>query len=687
MPNTQRELGDSLVRASARAASAGRAPGVHDLLLALLDTPEVHLMIHRVGGDSDALASALDAAASSRPKPSPWERLRLKLGPQDAFRDVMAIAALRARAADASEVRAIDVFAAAFDTNDRALAAILESAGVSRVKVLRWILGGDDVAEVAPDGDRLEVVMLNDDFTPMETVVRVLKAVFGADAPTAYATMLAVHHRGRASLGRFDREEAIRLARAAMAMAEGEGAPLRVILGPEDGLGDLAVPRGADAAGPVSPPSPLLRAVSSDAAAIVYGIAALGVWLAAHAFWAVGPGMWFPSGVAGITWYGAGVFALAWIRHRASGAAGDYGHVLIAIARLLPLAVLLGVTRTYWAPDDMTFVYVLLALGALFYARDVARRVRARRPWMGVFAAAAFVALFTWGTQRAYVNARLWYPTTDDGEEEEDDDEWADFERRLFDQPDQIDAAASGLRGGDPDRPSVFFLGFAGTGEEKVFAEEAKMVERVVSERYGAAGRTLLLVNDRRDAEARPWATVSGLRRALVRLGERMDRSKDVLFLFLTSHGSKQSLAVSNETWPLEQLDPATLRRALDASGIKWRVVVISACHSGAFIPALADDNTAIFTAAAADRVSFGCSDDRDVTEFGAALFRDALPRAGSLTAAFEQAKKVLAEQEKSEKRRASRPQARFGTALAAHWEGIEQQHRRRVAHDGPSRP
>jgi hypothetical protein len=173
--------------------------------------------------------------------------------------------------------------------------------------------------------------------------------------------------------------------------------------------------------------------------------------------------------------------------------------------------------------------------------------------------------------------------------------------------------------------------------QQKVFAEETKLAERVIAERYGAAGRSLLLVNDRRDRETWPLATVHGLRRALGRVAERMDRSKDVLFLFLTSHGSAEpSLAVSNSTWPLDQLDPAALRKALDASGIRWRVIVISACYSGAFIPALADDETAIFTSAAADRTSFGCSEDRDVTEFGEAFIRDAVPGAPSLVAAFD---------------------------------------------------
>ncbi len=117
-----------------------------------------------------------------------------------------------------------------------------------------------------------------------------------------------------------------------------------------------------------------------------------------------------------------------------------------------------------------------------------------------------------------------------------------------------------------------------------------------------------------------------------------------------------------------------TLRKALDDSGIKWRVIVISACHSGAFIPALADESTAIFASAAADRASFGCGDDREITEFGAAFLRDALPRATSLEAAFEQAKAALAEGERRQKVQPSSPQSRVGAAISAHWQRIEAQ-------------
>jgi hypothetical protein len=102
----------------------------------------------------------------------------------------------------------------------------------------------------------------------------------------------------------------------------------------------------------------------------------------------------------------------------------------------------------------------------------------------------------------------------------------------------------------------------------------------------------------------------------------------------------------------------------LRESGIRWRVIVVSACYAGAFVEPLKNDNTIILTAAAEDRTSFGCSDDNDLTYFGEAFYRDALPKAPSLRAAFEAAKAAILKRETEEGETPSNPQAYFGKAI-----------------------
>jgi hypothetical protein len=104
----------------------------------------------------------------------------------------------------------------------------------------------------------------------------------------------------------------------------------------------------------------------------------------------------------------------------------------------------------------------------------------------------------------------------------------------------------------------------------------------------------------------------------------------------------------------------------LHESGIQWRVIIISACFAGGFIDSLRDPQTIIITASAADRTSFGCSNDRDLTYFGEAFYRDALPAAHSLRDAFDTAKGAIALRERREHVEASNPQAYFGARIEA---------------------
>ena len=211
--------------------------------------------------------------------------------------------------------------------------------------------------------------------------------------------------------------------------------------------------------------------------------------------------------------------------------------------------------------------------------------------------------------------------------------------------------------------PRTYFLGFAGVGEEHVFAEEIDLAERRLVERYGPELRSLRLVNDQRDLERYPLASPRALRYALHELG-RIMYDDEVLFLVLSSHGWKNSIAVSNAGEDFESLYARDLAQMLHDSGIPWRVIIISACYSGSFVKALSNDRTIVITAAAKNRPSFGCGSDRDLTYFGEAFWRDALPRAASMREAFESARVEITEREKQEGERPSHPQGFFGTLM-----------------------
>ena len=71
-------------------------------------------------------------------------------------------------------------------------------------------------------------------------------------------------------------------------------------------------------------------------------------------------------------------------------------------------------------------------------------------------------------------------------------------------QPSLIDAAVARIAESSAPGAQVYFLGFAGFGDERVFAEEIALAEQRVAQRYDAGARSLRLVNDRRDLEKYP---------------------------------------------------------------------------------------------------------------------------------------------------------------------------------------
>jgi ATP-dependent Clp protease adaptor protein ClpS len=75
-----------------------------------------------------------------------------------------------------------------------------------------------------------QVVMLNDDFTPMEFVVMVLQEFFGHDLETSTQIMLKIHHEGRGVCGVFTKDVAATKVELVLATAKRAGHPLQCIM-------------------------------------------------------------------------------------------------------------------------------------------------------------------------------------------------------------------------------------------------------------------------------------------------------------------------------------------------------------------------------------------------------------------------------------------------------------------------
>ena len=358
-----------------------------------------------------------------------------------------------------------------------------------------------------------------------------------------------------------------------------------------------------------------------------------------------------------------GVLGLAAVIWRYSSPRPVFGTTVVLSLALLPVPLLLMTTLSplegaaaFWCAAGVCAAYA-----GLYLARGlqgITGQSQLKAAVLGLLFIGAFIGMSV-GTNAI---PDLWEPGDTQAASEDD---IAEREGALFEQADRIDRQLDVIQRDESALPRAFFVGFAGVGEEKVFAQEIGLASRIIGEKYATDTRQLLLINDERNLHDEPLASVSGLDYAIAGLAAHMHLDRDVLFLSISSHGSSDPvIAVANSNFPLVDLSPEDLREALDDAGIQWRVIFISACYAGGFIEPLRNARTLVITAAAADRTSFGCASDSDLTYFGEAFYRDALPAADSVRQAFDVAKTAIATREHAEGETPSDPQIFFGSEI-----------------------
>ncbi len=241
-----------------------------------------------------------------------------------------------------------------------------------------------------------------------------------------------------------------------------------------------------------------------------------------------------------------------------------------------------------------------------------------------------------------------------------------DSEDLLAIQDQRVDEQLAQLLPHRAGRADLYLIAVAGDGAQSVFAKEAQYAQIQLDARFDTAGRSIALINDPGTLADTPMATLRNLRRVLDGVRHRIDPAEDIVFLFLTSHGSADhQWSVQLGDIPLRQITPEDLAEAFDNAGIRWRITLISACYSGGFINALADDTSLVITASRADRTSFGCGNDDELTYFGRAYFAQALQTTDDFIAAHAIAARIVREREVAEKLEKSEPQISVGKDIA----------------------
>lgn len=238
-------------------------------------------------------------------------------------------------------------------------------------------------------------------------------------------------------------------------------------------------------------------------------------------------------------------------------------------------------------------------------------------------------------------------------------------------QPGLVARAVDGLTPRIAGRPNVYAIAVAAAGTQQLFAREARLALQVAAARFGGDDRGgVLLSNGVADILRAPLATQGNLAAAASGVGGRIDPAADIAFVYLASHGSPDA-ELATELPSYDELTPissTSVDKALVRAGVRRRVIIISACYAGSWIPALANDDTIVIAAARKDRTSFGCDDTRSLTNFGEAFLKGPLARGASLREAFDQARKTVARQEARDHLTPSEPQAYVGSRMQAIW-------------------
>jgi len=324
---------------------------------------------------------------------------------------------------------------------------------------------------------------------------------------------------------------------------------------------------------------------------------------------------------------------------RLSGREGSL--LLVAVAMLaagLLLSLIWGVAglMLQYLPRKLagqwggTVYYAAAVWWALVIAASVARFIDTSpgRNLAVMFAGwLLLVAPMVW-----YPQNYLWVPKHDESAAAARAGLWAPVEERgFYAQQGMLQKSLAAVERGRTGVADIYLLAAGLYAREDVFMKEVQLIAELFRRRFDTAGRSVVLLNNPQTLDTHPVASLTSIAAALKRVAP---------------------------------IDPPALKQALDASGIKWRVIVVSACYSGGFIKPLQDEYTMIITASSASRQSFGCGSMSDSTWLAQALFNEELRKTYSFETAFAAASKSIAERERAQGFEPSEPQLFAGAEI-----------------------
>jgi len=106
---------------------------------------------------------------------------------------------------------------------------------------------------------------------------------------------------------------------------------------------------------------------------------------------------------------------------------------------------------------------------------------------------------------------------------------------------------------------------------------------------------------------------------ALVRTAADAAKDSDLIFVYISTHGTKGALTRKSGVFPEQSLSANGLAEPLQPLVGHRTVIFLSACYSGSLLDQLKSEDRIVVTAARLDRPSFGCKPAAQHTYFGEA--------------------------------------------------------------------
>jgi hypothetical protein len=227
----------------------------------------------------------------------------------------------------------------------------------------------------------------------------------------------------------------------------------------------------------------------------------------------------------------------------------------------------------------------------------------------------------------------------------------------LYNQSSRIEKMLESIEVENPDAIEMYFLGIAGDGSEAVFRREVNTIKNIFDENYETKNKSALLINSNVTYQKIPLATTTSIEKTLQGIAAKMDANEDILFIYFTSHGSKDfNFSLAQEGLTIMDLSAQRMGEIIQKLPVKHKVIVVSSCYAGGYLETVKDDTTLVIVASSADKTSFGCADAKEMTYFGEAFFKDALPNSATFIEAFERSRSIVRGREAKENFEYSEP-------------------------------